>query len=153
VEAQRKEAFFQIEPHAFDWIELGAIGRQRHERDVAGNIKRFAAVPAGPVNNKRHVLVLRDRRGEGVEEHLHARRVGVRQDQRKIVVGARLDGGVDVGVGIALIEKAPRTLAALPPDVADATFLPDARFILEIKAQMLIFVRELNVFQNSQGSF
>jgi hypothetical protein len=110
-------------------------------------------VPAGPVYNKRDVLVLIDRRGEGVEEHLHARRVGVRQDQREIVVGARLDGGVDVGVGVALVEKTSRAFAALPPDVANATFLPDAGFVLEIKAQMLIFVRTLNYFQDPQGSF
>src|SRR5215813_3868812 len=103
--------------------------------------------------NKRDVLVLCDRRGEDVEEHLHARRIGVRQDQHEIIVGAGLDGGVDVGVGVALIEKAPRTLAALPPDVADATFLPDARFVLEIKAQTLIFTRVLKFFQRAQGSF
>jgi len=116
-------------------------------------MERLAAVPTGPVYNKRDVLVLCDRRGEGVEEHLHARRIGVRQDQHEIIVGAGLDGGVDVGVGVALIEKAPRTLAALPPDVADATFLPDARFVLEIKAQTLIFTRVLKFFQRAQGSF
>jgi hypothetical protein len=101
-------------------------------------------VPTGPVYNKRDVLVLCDRRGESVEEHLHARRVDVRQDQHEIVVGAGLDGGVDVGVGVALVEKAP--LTALPPDVADATFLPDACFILEIQAQTLILMRTLNSF-------
>jgi len=146
VKAQRKEALFQIEPHAFDRIELGAIGRQRNQRDVARHKERLAAVPAGPVYNKRDVLVLSDRRGEGVEEHLHARRVGVRQDQREIVVGAGLDGGVDVGVGVALVEQAPWAFAALPPDVADATFLPDACFVLEIKAETFIFVRTLKVF-------
>jgi hypothetical protein len=98
-------------------------------------------------------FVLCDRRGEGVEEHLHARRVGVRQDQHEIVVGAGLDGGVDVDVGVALVEKAPRALAALPPDVADATFLPDACFVLEIEAQMLIFMRVPKFFQLAQGSF
>jgi hypothetical protein len=91
-------------------------------------------------------LVLCDRRGESVEEHLHARRVGVRQDQHEIVVGAGLDGGVDVGVGVALVENAPRALTALPPDVADAAFLPDACFVLEIQAQTLILMRTLNVF-------
>jgi hypothetical protein len=146
VEAQRKEALFQIEPHAFDRIELGAIGRQRHQRDVARHIERLAAVPTGPVYNKRDVLVLCDRRGESVEEHLHARRVGVRQDQHEIVVGAGLDGGVDVGVGVALVENAPRALTALPPDVADAAFLPDACFVLEIQAQTLVLMRTLNVF-------
>ena len=110
-------------------------------------------MPAGPVYNKRDVLILGNRRGESVEERLHARRVGVRQDQHEIVIGAGLNGCIDVGVGVALVEKAPRALAALPPDVANAAFLPDARFVLEIKVQALIFVRELNVFQQTQGSF
>ena len=110
-------------------------------------------MPAGPVYDKGDVLVPSDRRGEGVEKHLHARRVGVRQDQHEIVVGAGLDGGVDVGVGVALIEDAPRAFAALPPDVADATFLPDACFVLKIKAETLIFVRTLKFFQSAQGSF
>src|SRR5262249_2337573 len=79
--------------------------------------------------------------------------VGVRQDQHEIVVGARLDGGVDVGVGVALIEDAPRAFAALPPDVADATFLPDACFVLEIKAETLIVVRTMKSLQSSRGSF
>ena len=90
----------------------------------------MADTPMTP--NTTDVLVLIDRRGEGVEERLHARRVGVRQDQHKIVVGAGLDGGVDISVGVALVEKTSRALAALPPDVADATFLPDARFVLKI---------------------
>ena len=110
-------------------------------------------MPAGSVYNKRDVLAFSNRRGKSVEEHLHARRVGVGQDQHEIVVGAGLDGGVDVGVGVALVEKATRALAALPPDVADATFLPDACFVLEIKAQALIFVRMLNYFQDPLGSF
>jgi hypothetical protein len=66
------------------------------------------------------VLAVRDRLGECIEKRLHCDPVGVGQDQRERVVGAGLDGGVDVGVDIALIEQARRSLAALPPDVADA---------------------------------
>src|SRR5215470_9846754 len=106
----------------------------------------MADTPMTP--NTTDVLVLSDRRGEGVEERLHARRVGVRQDQHEIVVGARLDGGVDVGVGVALIEDAPRAFGALIPDVADATFLPDACFVREIKPETLIFMRKLKLFQS-----
>ncbi len=38
-------------------------------------------------------------------------------------------------------DKARRALAALPPNAAGASLLPDARFVLEIKAQTLIFMR------------
>ena len=81
-------------------------------------------MPAGPVYDKGDVLVPSDRRGEGVEEHLHARRVGVRLDQHETVIGARLNCAVDIGVSVALVEKTSRALAALPPDVANATFCP-----------------------------
>jgi hypothetical protein len=110
-------------------------------------------VPAGAVEHERDVLAVRDRLGECVEKRLHCDPVGVGQDQRERVVGAGLDGGVDVGVDIALIEQARRSLAALPPDVADAALLPDARLVLEIEAQALVFKRTLNFFQGSPGSF
>ena len=46
-----------------------------------------------------------------------------------------------------------RPLAALPPDVADAALLSDARLVLKIEAQALVFMRMLNFLQGSQGSF
>ena len=110
-------------------------------------------MPAGTVEHKRDVLIIRDRLGERVEKRLHPNAVGIRQDQRERVVGAGLDRGVDVGVDIALIEQARRSLAALPPDVADAPLLADARLVLEIEPQALVFMRMLNFFQGSQGSF
>ena len=110
-------------------------------------------MPARAVEHERDVLVVRDRLGERIEKRLHAGRVRVGQDQRESVVGAGLDHGIDVGVDVALIDQARRALAALPPDAAGAPLLPDARFVLEIQAQALIFVRTLNFFQGSQGSF
>jgi hypothetical protein len=41
------------------------------------------------------MLVVSDRCGERIEERLHSCAVGIRQDQRERVVGARLHGGVD----------------------------------------------------------
>ena len=110
-------------------------------------------MPARAVEHERDVLVICDRLGESIEKRLHARAVRIGQDQRESVVGAGLDRGVDVGVDIALIEQARRSLAALPPDVADAPLLPDARLVLEIQAQALVFMRTLNFFQDSPGSF
>jgi hypothetical protein len=84
---------------------------------------------------------------------LHADAVRFRQDQREGIVGARLDRGVDIGVGVALIDATRRALAALPPDVAGSALLPDARLVLEEQPQPLIFVRTLYFYQGSQGSF
>ena len=153
MEPQRQEALLEIEPDALDRIELGPIGRQRHERDILGHTQRLAAVPSRAVENERDVLVVSDRLGEGVEKHLHARAVRIRQNQREGVVRAGLYRRVDVGVHITLIEQARRSLTALPPDVADAALLPDARLVLEIEAQALVFMRTLNFLQDAQGSF
>jgi hypothetical protein len=99
------------------------------------------------------VLVIGNGRRERIEKRLHSRAVRIRQDQRERIVGAGLDGGVDVGGYIALIQEARRPFAALPPDMADATLLPDARLVLEIQAKPLVFMRKLYFLQRSQGSF
>jgi hypothetical protein len=84
---------------------------------------------------------------------LHAGRVRVGQDQRECVIGAGLDRRVDIDVDVALIEEPRRPLAALPPDMTDAAFLADARFILEIQANPLVFMGMLNFFEKFSGSF
>ena len=91
--------------------------------------------------------------GESLEERLHPRSVRIGQDQREGIIRAGLDGRVDIGRNVALIAQARRALAAFPPDVTDASFLADPRFVLEIQAQFLIFMRMLNSFQRSAGSF
>ena len=85
--------------------------------------------------------------------HLHSCAVGVRQDQRERVVGAGLDGGIDVGRHIALVEEAWRSFAPLPPDMADAPLLSDARLVLKIEAKPLVIMRTLKFLQRSRGSF
>ena len=91
--------------------------------------------------------------GEGIEKRLHSRSVRVGQDQREGIVRTGLDGGVDIRGNIALIAQARRSFAAFPPDMTDASLLADARLILEIQAQALVFMRTLNFFQRSSGSF
>jgi hypothetical protein len=103
--------------------------------------------------NCRLDLARLDLLGESLEERLHAGAIRIGQDQRERVVAAGLDGGVDVGGYVALIDEPRRPLAALPPDVADAPLLADARLVLEVEAQALVFMRALNVLQGSQGSF
>ena len=150
---QRQEALLQVKPDALDRIEFGRVCRQRHQPDGVGHAKSFAAVPAGTIEHDGDVLVISDRPGEGFEKRLHAHAIRVGQDQRECIVGTGLDRGVDVGVHVALIEEPRRSLAALPPDVAHAPLLADARLVLEIQAQSLVFIRALNFFQDFPGSF
>src|SRR5690606_39824846 len=152
-QAQRKEALLQVEPDALDGVELGRVRRQRHEGDARWHTEGLAAVPPRAVQHQRDVLVIGNGLCERIEKRPHSRAVRIRQDQREGIVGAGLDGGVDVGGYIALIKEARRSLAALPPDMTDATLLPDARLVLEIQAKPLVFMRTLYFSHRSQGSF
>jgi hypothetical protein len=78
---------------------------------------------------------------------LHGRRVDIGHHQREGIVCPRFDGGEDIGESEALVAKSRRTLAAFPPDMAGAAFLPDPRFVLEKQPDALITVRMLNYFQ------
>src|SRR5690606_1725136 len=150
---QRKEALLQVEPDALDGVELGRERRQRNERDPPWHTERLAAATPRTVQHQRDVLVLGNGLRHCIEQRTRSRAVRIRQDQREGIVGAGLDGGVDVGGYIALIKEARRSLAALPPDMTDATLLPDARLVLEIQAKPLVFMRTLYFSQRSQGSF
>jgi hypothetical protein len=97
-------------------------------------------MPACLVQHHHGMFVLSQRFGKAVKEGLHRRCIGVRHDEREGVISARLHGGEDIGEGKALIAKARRALAPLPPDVADASLLPDPGFVLEEHAKALVFV-------------
>jgi hypothetical protein len=148
-----QEALFQVQPDALDRIEFGRVGRQRDQRDVAGNAQRARAVPARLIEYHGHVLVLADGRREAVQELLHCIGVDIGHDEREGIVRTRLNGGEDVGEGEALVGKTLRPLAARPPDMTSAPLLTDARLVLEKQADALVFMRTLNFCQQRRGSF
>jgi hypothetical protein len=148
-----EEALFEVEPHALDRVQLGRVGRQRHQRYVVGSAQRAGAVPAGLIEHHRDVLVIADGGSEAVEEHLHRLGIHVRQDEREGVVASRLDGCEDVGKREALVAEPRRTLASPPPDVAGAPLLPDAGLVLEEEADALVFMRTLYFSEQRWGSF
>ena len=110
-------------------------------------------MPAGLIEDHRHVLVLSNGFGEAIQEGLHCSRIRIRHHQREGVVRGWLDGSEDIGEGEALVGKPRRPLAALPPDVADAALLADTGFVLEEQAQALVFMRRLNFSQKRQSPF
>jgi hypothetical protein len=101
-------------------------------------------MPACPVEHHHGMFVLSQRSGKAAEESLHRRRIGVRHDERERVIGARFDGGEDIGEGEALIAKARRPLAPFPPD---------AGLVLEKQPQALVFIRTLNFLEKRRSSF
>ena len=148
-----EEALFEVVPHPLDRVELGRVGRQRHERDACRHPQRTRTMPSGLVEDQDDVLVLADRCGELIEELLHRLGVGVRQHEREGVVGSWLDGCEDVGEREALVAEPRRTLASPPPDVARAPLLPDAGLVLEEEADALVFMRTLYFSEQRWGSF
>ncbi len=99
------------------------------------------------------MLILGDCRREAIKKDLHSFCVHVRHDEREAIVGAGLDGCEDASEREAFIADTRRTFAALPPDVAGAALLADARLVLEKQPDALIFARMLNASQQSRGSF
>ena len=51
-ETQRQEALAQIGSDPLDWVEFRAIGRQRQQGEVFGDIQRTFVVPAGTVEDQ-----------------------------------------------------------------------------------------------------
>jgi hypothetical protein len=84
-------------------------------------------MPARLIEHHRRMFVSGNGFGEAVQERLHRRRTGIGHQQCEGVVSARLNGGEDIREGEPLIAKPRRALAALPPDMADAALLADAR--------------------------
>jgi hypothetical protein len=110
-------------------------------------------MPACPVKHHHGMVLLGKRFGEAIKKHLHRCRIGIRQHKCEGMISARLNGSEDVGKGEAFIAQARRALAPLPPDVADAALLADARLVLEEQAKALVFMRMLNFFEKHRSSF
>lgn len=110
-------------------------------------------MPARLVEDHHRMFVFSDSFRKAVEKGLHRRRIGIGHRQREGIVGARLNGGEDIGEGEAPVAEPRRPLAALPPDMANAAFLADARLVLKEQAKALTFVRTLNSFQQRRSPF
>ena len=111
------------------------------------------AVPAGLIEYHRHVLVLADRLGKMVEEHLHRFSIHVGQHESESVIGARFDAGEDVGEREAVVAQARRALSARPPDAAGSSLLADPRFVLEEQPELLAFMCSCNFCQQPAAFF
>ena len=149
----REEAFLEIKPDALDRVQFGRVGGQRDQGDVGRNGEGIRAMPACLIEHHHRMFVISDGFGKAVEEGLHRRRIGIGHHQRESVVRAWLHGREDIGEGEAPIAEPRRTLAALPPDMADAALLADARLVLEEQAKALAFMRILNFFQKRRSPF
>jgi hypothetical protein len=99
------------------------------------------------------MFVISDGFRKAVEEDLHRRRIRIGHHEREGVVCARLYGREDIGEGETPVAEPLRALAALPPDMADAALLTDARLVLEEQAETLAFMTYTDGSQQHWGSF
>ena len=69
---------------------------------------------AGLIEQHDGVGVLREARGEAIEEYIHGVGIDLGEDEREGIVGGRPHGGIEVGGNEALVGEARRTLALGP---------------------------------------
>src|ERR1700730_13063146 len=93
--------------------------------------ERVPAVPSGLIEQHDGVGVLREARGEAIDEYVHGVGIDLGEDEREGIVGGRPHDGIEVGGNEALVGEARRTLALGPPAVAIAPLLADPRLVHE----------------------
>ena len=134
-------ALAQLEPHALDRVQLGAVRRQADQGYIVRDCKGMGCVPSRLVDDHDGVLVGGQRLPEPVQEHLHGDGGHLGQHERKALAGSRLHGGEQVRPRVALVAQAWRALAAGEPAVAHAPFLAEPGFVLEPECQALAGIR------------
>jgi len=116
-------------PYVLLRIELGALGRQRHDGDVGGHDELGGEMPSGLVEQQGGVASGSDVGRDGGEVQVHRRGVAPRQDQpdRLAVLGA--DGAEDIGRGGAQVDRSERPASAPRPAAGDLGLLADPGFV------------------------
>ncbi len=140
-DAERQEAFAQIQPDPLDGVQFRTVGRERDQGDVARDVGLSELVPAGAVEHDDGVDIVGEGLGEGIEEQPGGAGGDLRQDQREVVAGGRPDGAEDVGPLVPPVADPRRPLAAQPPAVTDPTLVADAGLVLEPELEALVGMR------------
>ena len=130
-DAEAQEAFSEVEPEPFDWVEFRAVGRQQDEGDIVRGFQGMSAMPAGLIEHHDGMLVFGQGLGELGEEDRHGRRVGPGQDKAECIAGLGCDGTEDVGPFEPLVATSRRALSLLPPAMTKPPLLSHTCFVLE----------------------
>lgn len=139
-QAVREEAFAQVEPDPLDGVQLGCVGGERHESDIAGHTEVARTVPARLVQDEDGVHIGSEGGREAIEEQVHGPGGDHGQDEHKALACCGSDGGVEVGPVIALVAKPARALPPCPPAMAGAAFLAHSGLILEPELDLLTWM-------------
>jgi hypothetical protein len=118
-------------PDVFGRVEFGTLGRERYERDVAGDVELAGRMPTRLIEQQDGVALRRDILGDFIEMQLHRLSVASRQDQADRLAFFRANRAEDVGRGGALVARRRGTRPTLRPAAGDLVLLSDAGFVGE----------------------
>jgi hypothetical protein len=93
-------------PDVLDGVQLGRIGRQLEQTDIAWEAQLFASlVPSGSIKEQDGVTALRHLAADLLEMQVHRLGVGIRQHQSRADIATRADSAEYVGPFAALIAR------------------------------------------------
>jgi hypothetical protein len=93
-------------PDVLDGVQLGRIGRQLEQTDIAWDAQLFASlVPSGSIKEQDGVTALRHLGADLLEMQVHRLGVGIRQHQSRADIATRADSAEYVGPFAALIAR------------------------------------------------
>jgi hypothetical protein len=118
-------------PDVLDRVQLGAFGRQRHQRDVGRHDKPIREMPSGLVDQQHCVRAGRDGDGHLGQMQVHGGDVAAGQHEAGALAEPGADRAEDIGRGCALILRRRRPSAAPSPTAGDLVLLADPGLVGE----------------------
>ena len=118
-------------PEVLDGVELRALGRQGHQRDVGRHVETVGHVPAGLIEDDNSVCATRDLGSDLGDMQVHRFGVAGGHDEGRALSLLWADGAEDVGRGCTLIARGRGSCPAPCPAPRDLVLLPDARLVGE----------------------
>jgi hypothetical protein len=90
--------------------------------------ERLLAVPSGLIEQHDGVGVLREARGEAIEEYVHGVGIDLGEDEREGIVGGRPHGGIEVGgEGLSQPYASPTRASSTTPTIRSPSCMNEAK--------------------------
>ena len=127
----RQPVFAHELPDVLDRVEFGALGRQRDDADVVGDLELASGVPSGLIHQDDCMSARRDGKRYLGKVQRHGFGVAEGQDQSGALAAFRADCAEDIGRFCPLILWRRRPGTASCPAPRDLVLLADAGLVLE----------------------
>jgi hypothetical protein len=121
----------QIVPDVLCRVQLGRVGRKRHEHDILWHNEVWRTVPTSTVEDQQGDGTDADACADFGQMFVHGLDADCWHDQGGAGAARRADGAEQVGPGEPPVAPDARTRAALGPDAGQRALLANAGFILK----------------------